>query len=418
MAEEFEIKYFYMGQGDCILIVCPNGKLVMIDCGSAKGLGANSKELLNVCFDVRRYTRKNKRKIDHLILTHKDRDHYNQVRDVFSLRSFVNSTKKPLHRIKADTVYFSSPAAPSANYAITQFTENGCGNAIIGHTYQTNTIKQVFINSTEQKVLTYTKATNFLLASGTTTQLKGMKLGLLSGTTAGGKKWSVSIIAGQVPETPQKQGQPKLDPTNALSLVTLLEIDNSKALFLGDATLATESFLMNFRKALIQNVEFVHIPHHGSRTSSGKNFVKIVNPKGAEVTHETFETGNRLPKQDVLKRWQVKLLLQEKTDDHALDYWQELSAKQYDQILASWKKKNYPIEKRARVAFMLKIPKGFKNDFVCIYKTVTQYWGLYRAKTDLNLWGTGADDFNEWTLPLTYPDLSSVPQGESTEEEL
>ena len=400
MAEKFEIKYYYMGQGDCILIVCPNGKLVMIDCGSAKGLYDNEDLLLDVCTNVRKYTSKNSGKIDILILTHKDKDHYNQVMNIFSERSFMDEDEDDLPKVNIDTVYFSSPATPSASFAMTQFSQNSCGNSIIVNSYKTKTIKQVFINNTEQKVLTYTKGTNFRIASGTTAQIKNYKLTLLSDTTPGGKKWSVSIIAGQVPETPPAKGQPKQDPTNALSLCTLLQFDTSKALFLGDATIATEKFLMKRQKALIKDLDFVHIPHHGSRTSSSQAFVDLVNPKGAEVTHETFETGNRLPKENVLDRWIKKIEDKDDVTAHAIDSWEEIKGIQFANIIARWKKNKYSIMVYGNTAYILKIPKGFRNNYVCVYRTKTQYWGLYRSQSDTNLWGTGADDFNKWTLPL------------------
>ncbi len=400
MAEKFVINYYYMGQGDCILIVCPNGKLVMIDCGSAKGLYDNEDLLLEVCTNVRKYTSKNNGKIDILILTHKDKDHYNQVMNIFLERSFLEEDEDDLPTVNVDTVYFSSPATPSASFAMTQFKQNRCGNSIIDHSYKTESIKQVFINNSQQKVVTYTKDTNFAIDSGTTEKITGYKLTLLSGTTQGGKNWSVSIIAGQVPETPPAKGQPKQDPTNALSLCTLLQFDNSKALFLGDATVATENFLMKRHKTLIKNIDFVHIPHHGSRTSSSQPFVNLVNPKGAEVTHETFETGNRLPKENVLDRWLTKLGDKDEVTDHAIDYWQEIKRIQFERIIEGWKKKKYSFYAQGNTAYILRIPHGFKNNYVCIYRTRTQYWGLYRKQSDLNLWGTGADDFNNWTLPL------------------
>ena len=388
-----------MGQGDCILIVCPNGKLVMIDCGSAKGIGskANKDLLLDVCTNVRKFTSKNKSKIDILILTHKDKDHYNQVYEIFQSRTITetNGSVSNLSRVNIGHVYFSSPARPSNNYALTQFLEGNTGNYIIGHTFKTKTVNQVFINATEQKMLTYEKDSNFLLSSETTTPINGFKLKLLSGTTAGKEKWSVSIIAGQVPETDSNSD----DITNALSLVTLLQIGTSKALFLGDATKATESFLIRMHSKLIKDIDFVHIPHHGSRTSSGPVFVKLVNPKGAEVTHETFETGNKLPKEEVLARWLKTLITSGSVEKHIIDYWEQFTDTKYDEILADWKAKKYQINGGPNGWYLLK-PNNYRNNFVFIYKTRLTYWGLYRKQTNLNLWATGGTGYVQWTLPL------------------
>ena len=411
MAENFIIYYYYMGQGDCILIVCPDGRLVMIDCGSAKGLGIRNVDLLlNVCTHVRKVTSKNKGKINTLILTHKDRDHYNQVKQIFTARTIKeeDGSVTKLATVNIDNVYFSSPAVTSTNYAITQFSEGSCGDRIIKHNFKTKTINQVFINAKQKKIVTYKKESNFLLANGVTTQLDNPRKTLHSGTTPGGKTWSISLIAGQVPETDSNSD----DLTNALSLVTLLRFDTSKALFLGDATLATESFLMTYRKSLIKDCDFVHIPHHGSRTSSGKIFAKTVNPSGAEVTHETFETGNRLPKQNILDRWLAIIRPKEVVDKHTIDYWQEIDRKRFLQILADWQANKYPIDRTTNGWYLLRPPK---KGWVFIYATTLQFWGLNRTQTPGNLWATGATGFVKWTLPFEPQQTGVITEDDSND---
>jgi beta-lactamase superfamily II metal-dependent hydrolase len=399
VAEQFRIQYYYMGQGDCILIVCPNGQLVMIDCGSAKGLGANNEDLLlKICTDVRARTSKNHNKIDILILTHRDKDHYNQIVQIFSDRT-VPQDPNPATNIgvvNIDAVYFSSPPNAAAQYALYKFNQGNCSNHIIGASFKTASITQVFINAAEQKTVTYRSTDSFRLSAGITKQIN-KRLTLLSGTTpVNHLPWSVSIIAGQVPES-NADG----DPTNALSLVTLLEIGTSKGLFLGDATQATERFLLAQQKKLIANVDFVHIPHHGSRTSSSPNFVQKVNPKGAEVTHETDECGFKLPKKNVLKRWlDVLGAPKDDTDDHVVDYWDTITKQQFDKILASWKKNGYGITSQDTGFYLTRPPRKYWNSYIYIHQKTNEYWGLYRARTDLNLWGTGATGTTEWTLPL------------------
>ena len=87
-------------------------------------------------------------------------------------------------------------------------------------------------------MLTYTRQKSFKLSDATETKIKGYRHTLLEGTTPKNQKWSVSLIAGHVPESDEKEK--KRDITNALSLVTLLTIGQNKGLFLGDATKATE----------------------------------------------------------------------------------------------------------------------------------------------------------------------------------
>jgi beta-lactamase superfamily II metal-dependent hydrolase len=395
MTEQFTINYYYMGQGDCILIVCPDGRLVMIDCGSAKGLGTNEDLLLKVCTDVRELTSKNHNKIDILILTHRDKDHYNQIVQIFSDRQVPQDDKtfKNIGKVNIDTVYFSSPPAPNADYALYGFNQAGCGSSITNANFQTGSISQVFINATEQRMITYTGS--FKISKGKKTKINKKHI-LLQGTTPKRQEWSVSLIAGQVPES----NESVKDITNALSLVTLLEIAQSKGLFLGDATRATEAFLMSNQKKLIKNVDFVHIPHHGSETSSGPKFVTVVNPKGAEVTHETDESGFKLPKGEVLERWLKGLEQKDDTLDHAIDYWERIPKAKFDATLKGWQNSKYSFAAVDRGYYLLRIPHNYKNRYIYIYQSTNQCWGLLRKETELNLWGTGATGFVRWSLPL------------------
>src|SRR5689334_3006063 len=74
----FDIVCFYMGQGDCSMIRCPDGRIVMVDCGSKFDFSEAS---LKIAADLVRHPKwagGNNNCIDALILTHKDQDHYNQ----------------------------------------------------------------------------------------------------------------------------------------------------------------------------------------------------------------------------------------------------------------------------------------------------------------------------------------------------
>lgn len=389
MSEEFAINYYYMGQGDCILIVCPNGQLVMIDCGSSKGVGGNNDELLqDVRTDVREVAGQNRNKIDILILTHCDRDHFNQISRIFT---------DPWLPIGIDTVYFSSPDDSTVEYALGKFTENRCNSVITDPASNTHEICQVFINDHEQKVMTYLRDNQFETNLGVETAVENRKHRLLGGQTPGGKPWQVSLIAGHVHPPPPARYDP-----NVLSLVTLLEIGGKKGLFLGDATRTTEEFLINKQTDLIRNVDFVHIPHHGSETSSGPQFVSLVNPNGAQVTHETYEDRYKHPQERVLNRWLEVLTPKVGHRLHAIDFWKEIDQKRFGDTLQSWKKEHYEILSRGGPtgpkSHYLKEPEHGYEGFIFIYQLYREYWGLWRKQTNTPLWSTGATDWMEWSL--------------------
>ncbi len=67
------------------------------------------------------------------------------------------------------------------------------------------------------------------------------------------------------------------DNENDNSIVGYLNIHNIKFLFMGDASINVEKEILE--KYKLTNVDFLKVGHHGSDTSSGKEFTNEINPK-------------------------------------------------------------------------------------------------------------------------------------------
>lgn len=63
---------------------------------------------------------------------------------------------------------------------------------------------------------------------------------------------------------------------NDNSSVIYTELNNHKFLFMGDASIEVEEDLIE--KYNLQNIDVLKVGHHGSRTSSSKEFIKEINP--------------------------------------------------------------------------------------------------------------------------------------------
>jgi len=87
---------------------------------------------------------------------------------------------------------------------------------------------------------------------------------------------------------------------NDTSLILRIVYKNRRFLFSGDAEMAAESGVLEFASDL--RVDVVKVPHHGSRTSSGEEFVKASMPQYA-----VFSVGRRSPfghpHREVVSRW-------------------------------------------------------------------------------------------------------------------
>ena len=64
---------------------------------------------------------------------------------------------------------------------------------------------------------------------------------------------------------------------NDNSSVIYTEFNNYKFLFMGDAGIEKEKDILN--KYNLINIDFLKVGHHGSRTSSSKNFIDEIEPK-------------------------------------------------------------------------------------------------------------------------------------------
>ena len=67
------------------------------------------------------------------------------------------------------------------------------------------------------------------------------------------------------------------DNENNNSSVIYTELNNSKFLFMGDASVEVEDDLIE--KYNLQDINVLKVGHHGSKTSSSKNFINEINPE-------------------------------------------------------------------------------------------------------------------------------------------
>jgi competence protein ComEC len=66
------------------------------------------------------------------------------------------------------------------------------------------------------------------------------------------------------------------DNENDNSNVIYTELNGYKFMFMGDASTTTEKEILN--KYNLPDIDVLKVGHHGSKTSSGKEFIDIVNP--------------------------------------------------------------------------------------------------------------------------------------------
>ena len=87
--------------------------------------------------------------------------------------------------------------------------------------------------------------------------------------------------------------------TNEDSVVTFIDYKDAEFMFTGDIESATEKDMIS--QKLVKNIDFMSVPHHGSKTSSTAEFLKAADPEYAVISVGTNSYGHPVP--EVIQRY-------------------------------------------------------------------------------------------------------------------
>jgi beta-lactamase superfamily II metal-dependent hydrolase len=312
----FDVMYVDMGQGDCTIIKCPDGSVVMIDCGSVGGLDLvidsfnKAQETLFAWLGVK--------SLSAVILTHPDQDHYNRLGKML----YNEATES---YIDVENIYFS--LALRNESPLGRYTEGAVNNLVYGRHLGEPELVEVTLNRDTRQIKTWNATadrTSYRVA--TTTPLGDVKSYEILHGGAGDNAWNVSILAGNVPSLQVGEDQQK----NAASLVVLFKNKDEKILITGDATRETQDHLYSiFRDTnTITNLTQFQVPHHGSDgCASRESFRRLVNPNRIIVSVGHMNNTHKHPRFSVINDWLKGSRLQDLGPNLRItcDYWKTFS---------------------------------------------------------------------------------------------
>ena len=237
--KDLKVTFIDVGHGDSILIEFPKGKKMLIDGGG----------LYEDRFDTGKNViapflwQKKIRRIDTLVLTHPDPDHFKGL-------NFIAS-----------------------QFSIGQFWENGFET-------QSETYLQLKETLREKKIKTQS------LNEETLPRLiNGVEISVLNPPA-----WNAVL-----------RKVPNASDLNNSSLVLKLQFKNVSVLLAGDIEMEAEGWML--RKGYPLRADIIKVPHHGSSSSSSPLFLEKVKPVYAILTVGERNIG-RLPHPEVLKRYE------------------------------------------------------------------------------------------------------------------
>ena len=120
-------------------------------------------------------------------------------------------------------------------------------------------------------------------------------------------------------ECEAKGGQLYASGENKNSLIQVITYKNSKNLLMGDMEKEDELRLLKDSKikAILSDMEVVKLAHHGTNTSNRIEFVKVIKPKYAINSRETFYAGSiaLLQQKYMVEKYNTNLLITGGVDD-------------------------------------------------------------------------------------------------------
>ncbi len=287
------LMFLHVGQGDCTFIQTPGLRTVMIDCGTCAGieeagtpnvrtgLGHVMSAIRGLVYSDRRA---NKTDLDILIFTHPDRDHHNKLGKVsaeFAKIKRVYHSNRLRRYIDGDT-------------NTSQHVQSVCAAAGRKRTRVRRgekTINGVAAKKADQR--------------GTDTEWVDEHGALV---ILQEEYCTIRILAAEVGFPADELINPNdAVAANRASLVTLIEAFGKRILICGDATKATEQYLLDtYRNThLAQPIDILRCSHHGSDEDCNiSGFVAALRAKEVIVSAAMKSNpGHGLPAVEVMKRF-------------------------------------------------------------------------------------------------------------------
>jgi beta-lactamase superfamily II metal-dependent hydrolase len=245
------------GQGDTILVVFPDGSLMLVDCGCKKNENVVGTEMGKV---LQAYLKSTGNHLHALILTHSDGDHCNLIEKLI---------------LENDVTIGTFMYGGTQDEYAGKFSFSALKKQVQGKTY--DFVKKYFAAAIDKD----------LSFDG-----KGKAPDV-----------DVRILAANL-------GDKK---PNDASVVLLLTCGKINIFLMGDAEKKTEKFIMKkidkvpaLKEIIEEGTTVLKVGHHGSNTSSTQDWIDYIKPQTVLISSDTKEfgpTGVSLPRSEIISRF-------------------------------------------------------------------------------------------------------------------
>lgn len=275
------VHYIDVGQGDCIYIAFPDGTDMLIDCGSQ---GGSSKYQTSAISDLKVLNPDGK--IDRVMATHSDTDHISYLDEVLS-EFQVGNVYMPNIRPKSG----KSVKINGRDVMVDSLDESKLVMFRDEDTIDTDSYAEFFIAALSEPNC------NITLNIGKY-EIRGQDY-TFTFYCLSQKEWDIRSLK-------DKKGRPDATQINAVSPIGILEYAGRRLVFTGDSNNSNEKYYCETYPYV--DCDVLKVAHHGSRTSSSKDFLQhvkceyaVISTSGESYGHPAQETLDRLKANGIQK---------------------------------------------------------------------------------------------------------------------
>lgn len=268
---ELKVHFINVGQGDCIYIQFPDNTDMIIDCGN-KSSGYDFNTVSNYLTQLNPDG-----KINHLMLTHADEDH-------------VDNMDEIIYQFEIENIYMPNILATPSNQnlrdRISQLDPDKVAVFDDPHTVSTNTYAKFFIAAlTEENCTIHVNEDPDMNTNSIVISQESFRLTFYCPTE----------------EYYDTTGLNTAERKNAISPIGILEYNNRRVVLTGDSNEINEPIFVERINGNL-NCDVLKVGHHGSATSSTNEFLSAITCEYAVIS--CYKEGNTFvhPRQATLDR--------------------------------------------------------------------------------------------------------------------
>lgn len=281
---ELQIHFIDVGQGDCILILFPDGKDMLIDCGNANASSSSNALWTSTITYINTYVTDGQ--LDYFMITHSDKDHVSFADDI-------------LGAFDVDVIYMpfilAEPSNASKANAVNNLDKSKLDLFTDDDTADSGVYADFFISA-----LSEPEAEIVLNIGQYSIETEFYTLDFYCFAEA---DWEENTLK-------------NAEEINAVSPIGILEYNGKRIVLTGDSNEINEPKFIEQVGGTIFDCDVLKVGHHGSATSSTREFLDFINCEYAVISCNASGNTFNHPRQATLDRLRAYEMELYRTDLH------------------------------------------------------------------------------------------------------